>query len=178
MTIIALFDTIISPILDLIQRSPMTKFFERTKLQLVGDVAVGAIGSAKNGVFGSFLLAASNHMVAVETLSTMAWTCALGGALTIFPAMIAHDWLFANKKSDHSFLMQIATVGFRGVFAFVSGCTGAAILGLAIVPTGLTSLTASLTFSLLVLMTRMIAEATAPALQSKANNNAAMSIAY
>ncbi len=74
--------------------------------------------------------------------------------------------------------MQMATVGFRGSFAFVSGCMGAAILGLAIPSTGLTSLTASLTFSLLVLMTRMITEATAPALQPRTNSHAAMSIAY
>ncbi|KTC96232.1 hypothetical protein [Legionella feeleii] len=156
----------------------MSKFFERTKKQLVGDVAVGAIGGAKNGVFGNLLLAAGNHMVTVESLSTLAGACALGGALTIIPAMIAHNWLFANKNSDTSFLMKIATVGFRGGFAFISGCTGAAVLGLAIIPTGLTSLTASLTFSLLVLMTRMIGEAAAPALQSDTNKNAAMSIAY
>ncbi|WP_019215703.1 hypothetical protein [Legionella tunisiensis] len=73
----------------------MTKFFNRTKLQLVGDVAVGAIGSAKNGVFGSFLLAAGNHAVAVESLSTLAGVCALGGALTIIPVIIAYNWLFA-----------------------------------------------------------------------------------
>lgn len=155
----------------------MPKFFNRTSLQLVGDVAIGAIGSARNGVLGSFLLATGNHMVTVETLATMAGACALGGALTIIPAIIAHNLLFGNKKNDSSFLMQMATVGFRGGFAFVSGCTGAAILGLAIVPTGLTSLTASLTFSLLVVMTNMIVEATAP--QPKANNNnLPRSIAY
>lgn len=141
-----------------------------TKLRLFGDVAIGAIGGAKNGAFGSLLLAAArNNMLAVGTLSMTAGACALGGALMIIPGMLAHDWLFDNK-SDVSFLMQVANTGFRAGLAFVGGCAGAAILGMAIVPIGLTSLTASLTFSLLSVIVHMITEITAPTLRDRSDN--------
>lgn len=160
----------------------MANFFrkKRTPLQIVGDVAVGAIRSAENGVFGSLLLSAAGNQVphSVASLSTLAWTCALGGAVVVIPAMIAHQMLFDDPTRDNTFPAQlgimIANTCFKAGVAFVSGCMGAAILGFAMTPVGITSLTASLTFSLISLTTRMIIEAAAPSPRTNDHFLAAM----
>lgn len=158
----------------------MTDFFKkRTTLQLAGDVAVGALGGARKGVLGTLLLsAAENSLPTVGTIATMAGACALGGALLIIPAMVAHKMLFSEPKSDVSFLANMVTlttgVCFNAAFAFTSACVGAAVLGLAMTPVALTSLTASLTFGLLGLMSRLIIEATRPTAELQVDDLMAM----
>lgn len=146
----------------------MTDFFKnRTKLQLAGDVVVGAIGGARKGIMGGFLLSAVEGSVpTVGTIATMAGACALGGALLIIPAIIAHKMLISDPNSKTPFLTQMATITanvcFKAAFAYTSACVGAAILGLAITPIALSSLSASLAFGLIGLMTSMIVVATSP----------------
>ncbi|WP_019217537.1 hypothetical protein [Legionella tunisiensis] len=105
----------------------MTDFFkDRTKLQLAGDVALGALGGARKGVFGSLLLSAAESSIpTLGTIATMAGACALGGALLIVPAMVVHKMLISEPKRDASFLAQMTTltanICFRTAFCVYFG---------------------------------------------------------
>ena len=142
----------------------MTDFFRsRQSKQLVGDVGVGALNAAKNGVFGGLLIGAT--IPTVGSLVMTASAAALGGALLVIPAMMAYK-AFINADyfdTSSSFLDFMENTGFRPAFAFNAGCMGAAILGTAILQVGVACLAASLTFSLLNKVTQMIIGATTDA---------------
>ncbi|CAM4454130.1 MAG: hypothetical protein LEGION0403_FIIPPAGN_01248 [Legionella sp.] len=144
----------------------MTNFFRRrhTK-QLVGDVGVGALNAAKNGVFGGLLIGATAPTVGALVMTASA--AALGGALLVIPAMMAYKTFINAEYFDSSFLTYMENTGFKAAFAFTAGCLGAAILGTAILQAGVACLAASLTFSLLGKMTQMIIGATTDGLSSE-----------
>lgn len=128
----------------------MPNFFERRNaLELARDLAIGAVGGAKNGVIGSLILSAgAGTTFAVGSLTAVATACALGGAIAIIPALWMHQ-TFLEEPANAPFLMRVTTsLSFRAAVAFSSACIGAAIFGLAMIPTGLTALTASLTLGL------------------------------
>ncbi len=139
----------------------MTDFFNsRTRSQLVGDVGVGALNAAKNGIFGGLLIGAT--LPTIGSLVMTASAAALGGALLVIPAMMAYKASINAEHYDTSFFKYMENTGFKAAFSFTAGCLGAAILGTAILQVGLACLAASLTFSLLNKMTQMIIDATAP----------------
>jgi hypothetical protein len=142
--------------------SEMPSFFNRrTNLQVVGDLAVGAIGGLKNGFGGTLILGGMGITIATP-IAGVAMACALGGMLTIIPAIYLYEELF-RCPSNTPFLVKAATdMVVRAAFAFGSGCLGAAILGFAMVPVGLAALTASFTFGLLSTLTGLIVDCTAP----------------
>jgi hypothetical protein len=137
----------------------MTDFFRGRQInQLVGDVGVGALNTAKNGVFGGLLIGAT--VPTIGSLVMTASAAALGGALLVIPAMMAYKAFINADYFDRSLLAYIENTGFRAAFAFTAGCLGAAILGTAILQVGVSCLAASLTFSLLAKMTQIIITAT------------------
>lgn len=137
----------------------MTDFFRRRQTkQLIGDIGVGAMNTAKNGVFGGLLIGAT--IPTIGSLVMTAGAAALGGALLVIPAMMAYKAFIDNNYFDNSFLSYMENTGFKAAFAFTAGCLGAAILGTAILQVGIACLTASLAFSLLSKVTQMIIGAT------------------
>ncbi|WP_058533055.1 hypothetical protein [Legionella saoudiensis] len=147
----------------------MTDFFNsRTRSQLVGDVGVGALNAAKNGIFGGLLIGAT--LPTIGSLVMTASAAALGGALLVIPAMMAYKASINAEHFDSSFFTYMENTGFKAAFSFTAGCLGAAILGTAILQVGLACLAASLTFSLLNKMTQMIIDATAPSKYSPENH--------
>ncbi|WP_133136831.1 hypothetical protein [Legionella rowbothamii] len=137
----------------------MTNFFRsRQTKQLIGDVGIGALHTAKNGVFGGLLIGAT--VPTIGSLVMTASAAALGGALLVIPAMMAYKAFINTEYFDKSFLTYMENTGFKAAFAFTAGCLGAAILGTAILQVGVACLAASITFSLLAKMTQMIIAAT------------------
>ncbi|MFJ1268867.1 hypothetical protein ACD661_09895 [Legionella lytica] len=137
----------------------MTDFFRKhSTTQLIGEVGIGALNTAKKGVLGGLLIGATAPTIGSLVMTASA--AALGGALLVIPAMIAYKALLNNEYLDHSFLSYMEHTGFKAAFAFTAGCLGAAILGTAILQVGLACLTASLTFSLIGKMNNMIIDAT------------------
>ncbi|MCC5015389.1 MULTISPECIES: hypothetical protein [unclassified Legionella] len=135
--------------------------------KLVGEMVNGALNGAKNGVLGSLLLAsaAGSSIPAIGSLGAVAGACALGAALMIIPAILVYNKLVADPDGSSFLLHTTPTlVALRAGLAFASGCAGAAILGLAVVPLGLTCLSASLTLGVLDLINHLIADLTAPRL--------------
>ena len=134
--------------------------YERSGLQVFGDLALAGARGATNGFFGRYILTTAGYggYAAAGSLATIAGACALGGALLIIPAIMLHKMLF---DEPNSFLLDLTTnIAFRSAFAFGSACLGAAILGLAIIPVGVTALSSSLAFGILNMMTKMIVELT------------------
>ncbi|STX41664.1 Uncharacterised protein [Legionella donaldsonii] len=161
----------------------MTNFFKnRAPVQLAGDVAIGALGNARKGLFGTLLLsAAENSIPTVGSIATMAGACALGGALLIIPAMAIRKMLISELQPNASFLAMVANstanLCFRTAFSVTSACVGAAVLGLAMTPAVLTSLTASLTFGLIGFMAALIVEAARPTKEQRVDLQA-MNVAF
>lgn len=140
----------------------MPRFFNhRENLQVVGDIAVAGIHGFKNGAAGTVILATTG-LAFVGPLTAVATACALGAALTIIPALYLYQSYFQMSQNDPYLVKAGVETIFRGTFAFASACLGAALLGYALAPIGLTALAGSFAFSLLKIMTNLIVDATAP----------------
>ena len=151
----------------------MPRFFNhRENLQAIGDIAVAGVHGFKNSAVGTVVLATTG-IAFVGPLTTVAAACALGAALTIIPALYLYGEYFNMSKSNPYTVKAGVETLFKAAFAFGSACLGAAILGYALAPIGLTALTGSLTFSLLKVITNLIVDATA---SDCSNNKLAVSI--
>ena len=153
----------------------MPRFFNhRGNLQVIGDIAVAGLHGLKNGAIGTMVLTTTAGLAFVGPLTAVATACALGAALTIIPALYLYNSYFKMSSNDPFIVKAGVETFFRGALAFSSACLGAAILGYALAPIGLTALTGSLTFSLLKAITNLIVDATAPEYDS--NKHLAVSI--
>ena len=126
----------------------MTKFFPyKTNTNTAFDIARGALGNAKNALAGAPISAyLGSSVLATNSLATLVGACALGGAILIVPAMIAHKQLGLNPTGT-------LTLGLKPLFAFASACIGAALCGLAVLAVAKAALIGSLTFLLIIQLT-------------------------
>jgi hypothetical protein len=145
----------------------MPRFFNhRSNLQVVGDVAVSGLHGLRNGALGKLLLAASGTTIAAP-ITAVATACAVGGMLTIIPAMYIYQQFF--KAPDNApFMVKVGTdLMFKTALAAGSACLGAAVMGMAMSPIVLAGLSTTLTLGLLGLMTSLIVDCTSPDTQDK-----------
>jgi len=142
----------------------------RNTLGIASDIGLGAFKCAQYGLFGDLFLTAAGCTLGGISITAMATAGAAGGAILVIPFILLSEQLedYLLNRNSNFILRAVGETVMKGAFAAAAGLVGAAIMGLALTPVVLSTVSATLAFGFINLITHALVELGALFTQSSA----------